>query len=284
MMAPNASAHVEADPGLAAALESLRRSSERWARRERARLRVPSGAATVEALLGGGWPQGKVGELVGAASSGRTAVAAATVAAATARGEVAAWVDAADALDPAAAAAAGVRLDRVLWVRPRGVGEAVRAAELVLETGGFTVAVVDLGAVAIPRRAARGGAALGLRLARAAERAGAVVLVLAERPFAGAAAGATVALGRGRAQWSGGERAGPRWLAGIGLRLRVERGAARARATKAGDAFVGRVLRVCPEGVDGPGREHARSAHSTETEGLGGVRMRTAHERAAEGA
>ena len=234
MMMSCAPAPIEADP--AAALASLRQASERWVRRERARRRVPSGVSEVDALLGGGWPQGKVGELVGPVSSGRTAVAAATAASATARGEVVAWLDAADALDPAAMAAAGVCLNRVLWVRPDGIEETVRAAELVLGTGGFTVVAVDLGAEAgaAPRHLGggrlcprvRGRPALALRLARAVERAGAIALVLAERPWMGTLAGATVALGREQPRWGGDERVGRRWLAGIALRMRAERGAA----------------------------------------------------------
>ena len=251
MMVAHASAPVPQS------LEGLRQASERWVRRERARLRLASGVAALDELLGGGWPQGKVGELVGPVSSGRSAVASATVAAAAARGEVTAWLDAADAFDPASAATAGVDLDRLLWVRPRGIGETVRAAELVLETGGFTVVVLDLGAAAV--RAAsgrdevwerRGGAcprpsraaaraipaldgarrdALCLRLARAVERADAVALVLAERPWAGTLVGATVAMARGEVRW-GGARGGPRWLEGLILKLQVERGRVRDRA------------------------------------------------------
>ncbi len=220
---------------LAPDLEGLRQASQRWAQRERARARIATGVAALDALLGGGWPQGKVGELVGPASSGRSAAAAAAVAAATARGEVTAWLDPADAFDPASAAAAGVDLERVLWVRPRGVGEAVRAAELVLGTGGFTVVILDLGAAAAAARerkdASRG--ALSLRLARATERAGAVTLVLAERPWAGTLAAVTVALARGEARW-GGAHDGPRWLEDLALQPQVERGRGRERV--AGDS------------------------------------------------
>jgi hypothetical protein len=238
--------------GAAAALPilaELKQASERWVRRERARTRLGTGVAMLDERLGGGWPQGKVGELVGPVSSGRSAVAVATVAAATARGEVTAWLDPTDAFDPASAAASGVDLGRVLWVRPRGLGETVRAAELVLETGGFMVVVLDLGTVVHVEsgRERRGGSfgrprgvgarpaptldgarkdALSLRLARAVERAGAVALVLAERPWAGTLAGATVVLGRGEACW-GGTRGGPRWLDGFILRAQVERGGAR---------------------------------------------------------
>ena len=230
----------------ASTLEGLREASERWVRRERARPRLTSGVEALDALLGGGWPQGKVGELAGPGSSGRSAVAVATVAAATARGEVVAWLDVADVLDPASAAAAGVDLRRVLWVRPRGVEEAVRAAELVLEVGGFTVVVLDFGDVGSkPRSAAEWRLAepdarhfvpdhgraraprkgpLRLRLARAVERAGAVALVLAERPWVGTLAGVTVVFGRGEVRWGESASGGPRWLAGIALRAWVERG------------------------------------------------------------
>ncbi len=224
-------AHAHAPAPVPPSLEGLRQASERWVRRERARSRLVSGVATLDELLGGGWPQGKVGELVGPASSGRSAVAVATVAAAAARGEVTAWLDAADAFDPASAAAAGVDLDRLLWVRPRNAGETVRAAELVLETGGFTVVVLDLGVVArsVAGEARERRGALRMRLARAVERAGAVALVLAERPWAGTLAGATVVMARGEARW-GGARGGPRWLEGLALKLQVERGGVRVYA------------------------------------------------------
>jgi hypothetical protein len=153
-------------------------------------------------------------------------VAIATVAAATVRGEVVAWLDAADVLDPASVAAVGVDLRRVLWVRPRGVEEAVRAAELVLEVGGFTVVVLDFGSgvSSAQGRGGKGRGALRLRLARAVERAGAVALVLAERPWVGTLAGVTVVLGRGGVRWGEGADGEPRWLAGIALKAHVERG------------------------------------------------------------
>jgi hypothetical protein len=188
-------------------------------------------------------------------------MAVATVAAATARGEVVAWLDLADALDPASATAAGVDLARVLWVRPRGVEDAVRAAELVLEVGGFTVVVLDLGAGArgVPgaetrlggaRRRGRG--ALRLRLARAVERAGVVTLVLADRPWVGTLAGVTVVLERGGVRWD--ECGGARWLSGISLRARVERGRAGDNAPareSSGTARVGAPRAAAPESQTG---------------------------------
>jgi hypothetical protein len=234
-------------------LASLREASARWASRERARPRRPSGISSLDEALGGGWPQGRVCELVGSLSCGRTGVAMATLATATALGEVVAWIDGADAFDPTSAAGAGVSLDRVLWARPRGLGETVRAAEVVLETGGFAVVVLDLGDGAEslrdgcePVAAERGGKRHGplrLRLARAVEHSGAVALVLCERPWAGAAAAVTVRLAAARPTWSNtaeegsnheprttshASRVGGRsWLAGLNLSFHIQRGSAR---------------------------------------------------------
>jgi recombination protein RecA len=81
---------------------------------------VSTGFATLDALLGGGIPCGQITELVGPASSGRTSVALAMLSEATARGEVAAYIDATDSLDPRSAQKAGIALERLLWVRCGG--------------------------------------------------------------------------------------------------------------------------------------------------------------------
>ncbi|MBI3399810.1 MAG: hypothetical protein HY048_00195 [Acidobacteria bacterium] len=80
---------------------------------------APSGITTLDARLGGGVPRGQLSEIVGPRSSGRTSVLLQLLAAATARGELVAVVDALDMLDVESAAAAGVDLDRLLWVRRR---------------------------------------------------------------------------------------------------------------------------------------------------------------------
>ena len=67
--------------------------------------------------LGGGFPRGQLSELIGQRSAGRTTLLLHTLAAATARGELVALVDALDMFDVASAVAAGVDLDRLLWVR-----------------------------------------------------------------------------------------------------------------------------------------------------------------------
>jgi len=77
---------------------------------------VSSGIPTLDALTGG-LPRGSLTEICGSASSGRTTVLLAALAAATRRGEICVVVDASDALDPQSVAAAGVDLNRLLWVR-----------------------------------------------------------------------------------------------------------------------------------------------------------------------
>jgi hypothetical protein len=193
--------------GFPGELAVLREASQRWLARERHRPRVPSGVEAVDRLLGGGWPAGKVGELVGV-GSGKTTVAVRTLAETTGRGELGLWVDACGELDPASLAAWGVWLECLLVVRVQEVLQAVRAVELVLAGGGFTTVVVDLG-----ERGGAGERKLPLRLARAVERAGVVGLVLTEKPWMGAWAGVRVVFAPPRPVF--GELPGvPPWFAG----------------------------------------------------------------------
>src|ERR1035438_3216233 len=78
---------------------------------------VPTGIAAVDEVLQGGLPVGAVTEMVGAECSGRTSLALSFVAQVTRAEKVCAWVDVSDALSPKSAAACGVDLARLLWVR-----------------------------------------------------------------------------------------------------------------------------------------------------------------------
>jgi hypothetical protein len=77
---------------------------------------VSSGIAQLDSLTGG-LPRGCLTEICGPASSGRTSILLSALAQATRRGEVCALIDASDAFHPASAAAAGVEMGRLLWVR-----------------------------------------------------------------------------------------------------------------------------------------------------------------------
>ncbi len=105
--------------------------------------RLPVGRPTVDHLLGGGFPLGALSEVCGSSSSGRTSLALSLLATTTANGELAGWVDGADAFDPPSAERHGVDLDRVLWVRAPGWREALRATERLIQTEGFPLVLLD---------------------------------------------------------------------------------------------------------------------------------------------
>jgi len=78
---------------------------------------IPCGIGEIDRLLNGGFALGAISEVTGPRCSGRTTLALSLASAVTRSGNVSAWIDASDALDPASAAANGVDLDRMLWVR-----------------------------------------------------------------------------------------------------------------------------------------------------------------------
>jgi recombination protein RecA len=78
---------------------------------------IPTGIAAIDAVLGGGLPVGSVTELVGAECSGRTTLALSFLGQLTKAERVCAWIDVSNALSPESAAASGIDLRRLLWVR-----------------------------------------------------------------------------------------------------------------------------------------------------------------------
>jgi hypothetical protein len=104
----------------------------------------PTGLPTLDERLGGGFPSNRLSEICGAPSSGRTSLALALLAETLERGVLAAWIDLADAFDPASAVAAGNDLERLLWVRARSEDEALRSCEQLLQTEGFELIILDL--------------------------------------------------------------------------------------------------------------------------------------------
>ncbi len=187
---------------------------------------VTSGIPALDALTGG-LPRGCLTEIYGSASSGRTTVMLAALAAATRRGEYCSLIDASDSLDPHSLAAAGLDLDRLLWVRcgesspqkhrgtektydPRKEGpcfqgtfnfdgrrkpktlkksehcleQVLRATDLLLESGGFGLIVLDL--ADIPYEAARRiPLTTWFRFRRAVEHKLTILLAIEQQPTAG---------------------------------------------------------------------------------------------------
>jgi hypothetical protein len=181
---------------------SLHRASD-LIRKRRAELRedpLPTSLTGLDHLLGGGLSRGEMVELVGRGSCGRFAALLATLRAVTGAGEAAALVDQGSQLDPQAAAEVGVDLERLLWLRPRNLGDSLAAAELLVHTG-FPLVALDLG---LPPVRGRAPLAAWLRLARNAATRRAVVLVGSPYRLSGCAAGVVVMAGRGRGDWRGG--------------------------------------------------------------------------------
>jgi hypothetical protein len=158
----------------------------------------------LDTLLAGGLPRGQMVELIGRRSSGRFSAALTALAAATAAGESAALVDLGDGLDPQAAVALGVDLERLLWLRPKALKQALASTEILI-TGGFPLVVLDLGNP--PVRGGRGVEAGWLRLARAAQAHGTALLVASPYRMSGTAAVAVLEATRCRVLWQGRRRA-----------------------------------------------------------------------------
>ncbi|MGA2218480.1 MAG: ATPase domain-containing protein [Terracidiphilus sp.] len=169
---------------------------------------APTGIEEVDALLDGGLPVGAISEITGAQSSGRTSLALAFVAQRTRDEQVCAWVDVSDALDPESAAASGVALPKLLWIRCRDAGtqakgkgsngkpwsrldQAVRATDLLLQAGGFAAIVLDLGDTA-PEHASRIPLATWFRFRQAAHRARTCLVVLGQDAYAQSSAAAVL--------------------------------------------------------------------------------------------
>jgi hypothetical protein len=193
---------------------------------------LATGVAAVDALLGGGFPRGQLSEIHGPASSGRTGLLLALLARVTAEPALAALVDPLDRLEPSSAAAAGVDLARLLWLRgPRegeerkALAEATGAAATLVSSGLFDLVVLDLAGAGRERE--RLPAATWLRLARTAEGTKAALLLVADGHVACSPGGAALALEPVGVRWSGPPGPG-RLLAALDARARAARHSWRA--------------------------------------------------------
>ncbi len=192
---------------LAALLHDLRADVQPGGAPELSTARLATGLPAIDRLLGGGFPRGRLAEIAGPVSSGRTSLALALLAETTRRGALASVIDAADAFDPSSAAAAGIDLARVLWARPPGLAEALRCAEHVLDAGGFALVIVDL-AFAVARARPRIPDSAWPRLRKSAASSEAGLIVLTHERLAGASADLALELAGARARFA--EQ--PSWL------------------------------------------------------------------------
>ncbi len=181
-----------------------------------------SGIAQIDTLTGG-LPRGCLTEVCGPESSGRTTVMLAAIAAVTRREEICALIDASDAFDPHSAAAAGVNLERLLWVRCGShaqssalsrkrrqafsleerarrrmedpVEQALRATDLLLQSSGFGMVAIDLAGVPL-KMARRIPLTTWFRFRRAVENTPTLLLVTGTQACAQSCASLSLELGR----------------------------------------------------------------------------------------
>ena len=147
--------------------------------------------------------RGAITKVSGVRSSGRTGMCLHILAQATQRGEVCAIVDLHNTFAPGSAHAAGVRLERLLWVRCHGNGEhAMRAADLLLHAGGFGVVLLDL-CDASPRIANRIPLSYWFRFQRAIQNTPTILLVCGDRSYAQACSSTAVEMEARQFCWSG---------------------------------------------------------------------------------
>jgi hypothetical protein len=160
---------------------------------------VSTGVPEMDALVGG-LPRGAMTEICGAACSGRTSFLLSSLASRTKDGEVCALVDARDSFDPLTAKAAGIALEKLLWVRCQNIDQALRAMDLLIQAGGFGMVAVDLSDV--PTRTVRQVPLNAwFRFRRAIEDTPTILLLLEQEPHAKTCASLIVRLEAREARW-----------------------------------------------------------------------------------
>ena len=113
---------------------------------------IPTGAISLDIALGvGGLPKGRISEIYGPESSGKTTIAQHIIAEAQRRGGVAAFIDVEHALDSAYAAQTGVNVNELLVSQPDTGEQALEIAETLIRSGGVDIVVVDSVAALVPR-------------------------------------------------------------------------------------------------------------------------------------
>ncbi len=113
---------------------------------------VPSGSLAVDIALGvGGYPRGRIIEIYGPESSGKTTVSLHAIAEAQKKGGVAAFIDAEHALDPKYARAIGVNVDELLLSQPDTGEQALEIADALISSGAIDIVVIDSVAALVPR-------------------------------------------------------------------------------------------------------------------------------------
>ncbi|MDO5330390.1 MAG: recombinase RecA [Bacillota bacterium] len=113
---------------------------------------IPSGSLLLDNALGvGGYPKGRIVEIYGPESSGKTSLALSAIAEAQKKGGRAAFVDAEHAIDPEYAAKLGVNIDELILSQPDSGEQALEITEMLAESGAIDIIVVDSVAALVPQ-------------------------------------------------------------------------------------------------------------------------------------
>ncbi len=148
-------------------------------------------------------PRGALTEIAGPASSGRTSLLYSLLATASSGEEFCTLLDTEDTFDPESAAAAGVRLSQVLWVRCGGnVEHALKSLDMLANAGGFGLIAIDL-ADTPAKIVRRIPIAAWFRLRHAVENTRTALVVVAQQIHAGSCSALKIELSRSRALWRG---------------------------------------------------------------------------------
>lgn len=115
-----------------------------------------SGSYILDLILGGGYPEGRVVEIYGPESSGKTTVALHAIAEIQKRGEIAAFIDAEHALDPHYARKLGVNIDDLFLSQPDYGEQALQIAEELAKSGNVKLIVIDSVAALVPKAEVEG--------------------------------------------------------------------------------------------------------------------------------
>ena len=163
---------------------------------------LPSGLASLDALIDG-FPRGAISEIIGPDSSGRTTLIHSLLAASTSKFEICAYVDTSDSFDPVSAAAAGVALSQLVWIRcANNPGHALKAADLLLHAGGFGAVILDLCQIA-PRIANRIPISYWYRFRLAIENTPTILALIESQPLAKSCAALLLEMKRKKTAWIG---------------------------------------------------------------------------------
>lgn len=202
---------------------------------------LPTGISEVDVLLEGGLPLGSLSEIAGLHCSGRSTLVSSILAGATRQGASCAYVDVADAFDPLSAAAIGINLSRLLWVRAgrtevsdkqvwASLYKALRATDLLLNAGGFRVIVLDMGDVRT-EQVRRVPLASWYRYRLQAEKSQTLFLLLARTPCANSCASVVLHCTEADERWeySTGDQSGLPLLTGLQYSVSADRKRASAR-------------------------------------------------------